>query len=1274
MFELPDDIAEREPVRQTAVGPVWELAGTELGLDAGPMLVRELREPRDLLTTGAVLRLAANHRGRHLGAAAYWARRGEEVWIASPRPHGVPFGTAPRLAFGEALEVWRPLAEALVSAHRAGAMHGSVGPDATWWDEEARRLSVVDFGTWVGDAIPRDSVWWAPELRAPTRERRPTIASDIYGLGRLLLAIVLGRDEAARETPNFSIIPAYAIPGLERALAADPMARPQRIAELLTALAPSPRRARSDERTKPGKDILYGRVHGVEKLEHPRHGKGVKFFVTYPEYDEHGHPIEQRTTGAFFYESRGRDIYEGLVDIWDGAELNLLDAEVIEDSSGTTYLTSRPETLPVLEPHWPVTVTNVLKADGCVSKYFVDLRDPGPPSRPLVLGSMLHGMLDDLARSHEKPPTFEESFDTRFPTMRMGMIAAGLGDDDYERFRDEARRHFDHIAGYAAGRDAARRERVGWSGENVEVTRYSSMYGLEGRIDLVTEEAKVGLHIVELKSGSERDEHVSQLRCYRLLWDGVAERQEMKIHGSLLYSRSGLMRSAPEQDLLRERRILRARNQLVAAHKAIAEGAESFALPFYLQIPENCHEFCRWRKPRCREQTLTLGLGGEVDPNQAAAAGTSPWQGFAPHVVDRALLYWRHFSRLVELENWGESEAIGRILQSGRLRERVASHEAVAKLRLAHIDVASGEVTFEGDVPKIFSGSDAVVAHRGDFHTQHILRGSFVSSDSRTLKIWTQGAPNATALARDGWIVDRLPVRVGHRAAYRAMYGFLHRRDDRLLTILLDPRSKRARELCSPATDEVSVSEQSRAVLNDAQVEAVHWGLTTHGGCLIQGPPGTGKTTVIAHLIRELVADGRRVIVSAQTNTAVDTVLQAVADVGVRSFLRVGHSNRSPALAAHLVALGEDPHEYFSRDVGEATESLDELARRVAYTSVVGCTTHRAVSDDIINFLTASIGEVPFDVAIVDEATQISEPMTLSPLRLAHRFVLVGDHRQLPPIVSNERATTANVEAYNWFEVEDRAAPQVSDTEQLGLFQAEVAPALDPIETPIGLGGLDRSLFERLVEEGLPYVMLEEQYRMHEKVQAFSSRAYYDERLHPHESVARRTLTLDADTLASQPENVRRVLDASHPVVFCHVDGTANYRTNEAEADAVVETARALLECGPGLTRQSIGIVTPFRAQGELIRSKLRARLPERADEIQVDTVERYQGSERDTIIVSLVKTENAGEFLSDHRRVNVTLTRARKKLILFGHRECLLMSPLFRQLIEQDETLQTRW
>ena len=1269
MFQLPQSLDERDWLHETPLGPVWSVDASELAVDLDrTMLVRRLRAPTSFLTVGAVLRLAADNDGAHTIAPSFWSLgEDDSVWIAQRLPPGrllasVEFSP---LGWADALSCWRPLAESIAVGHRNGAIVGSITPWNVWVDFAAGRVVVADCGTWIGDDIPTDDDWWPVELRMPSGQRRPGPSTDVAGLARLLLFMAFG-------TITRTGIPAYAIGGIDRALSGIAGDRPQRVSELVTALSPAPTRGARVDATSEGQDVLYGRAFDVEQIDHPKLGSGIKFHLTYPEYDEWGAPIGHQTTGTFFYEGRGRDVYESVRDVWEGAEVNLLDAARIADSQGTPFFTGQPATLPVLEPHWPVTVTNTLKAEGCVSKYFVDLRDGGESSRALVFGSLLHSMLDDIATAGDALPSFEQSWEAHLPRMRIAMLAANLTDDHIEPMRQEARQHFTNIAGFAKGRDAARSERVGWSGENVEVTRYSSVYGLEGRIDLVTEDARAGLHIVELKSGFERDEHASQVRCYRLLWDPVAERLNLPIHGYLLYSRSGLMRSAPTEDPMRERRILRARNQLVAAQKAIAEGDDRQQLPYYLMIPSNCHAFCKFRKDRCRQQSLLLGIAPDASADAAREAKGHPWEGYDASLVEDAWLYWHHFERLLELENWEEGERLGRILQSGRLRERLAAHEAIAGLSLARIDPANGEVEFRGEVPRVFMPGDSVVAHRDDFHAEHILRGHVVELTPQTLRIATLGAPNAAALSADGWVVDSLPFRSGHRAAIRAMYAFLARRDDRLLRIVLQPRSAQARKDCSVA-GEVAIGGETAALLNSRQIEAVQHGLGTLGGCLIQGPPGTGKTTVIAHIVRELLSDGQRVIVSAQTNTAVDTMLHALLDVGVRDFVRIGHAARSDGLVTHLADLGEDPLQFFSEDVGRATPSLDRLGRRLRFAGVIASTTHKAVTDNVVEYLRRD-QDVPFDVAIVDEATQLSEPMTLAPLRLARRFVLVGDHRQLPPIVANERATTAAVDGYAWFGMDDDALSEDADAAQLGLFGGPAGERPRSQKVPMGLGGLDRSMFERLVDQGLPYVMLEEQYRMNEPIQAFSSAAYYAGRLTPHATVAGALLSLDEGALRATPEHLQAVLAPQNPVVFCHVGGEDVARTNAAEAACVVQTVAALIACGAGQRRDAIGVVTPFRAQGQLIRRLLMEHMGEDAARVDVDTVERYQGSERDTIVVSLVKTDHAGEFLSDHRRVNVTLTRARRKLIIFGHRECLMLSPLFREVIMQEATTRVAW
>jgi DNA replication ATP-dependent helicase Dna2 len=215
-------------------------------------------------------------------------------------------------------------------------------------------------------------------------------------------------------------------------------------------------------------------------------------------------------------------------------------------------------------------------------------------------------------------------------------------------------------------------------------------------------------------------------------------------------------------------------------------------------------------------------------------------------------------------------------------------------------------------------------------------------------------------------------------------------------------------------------------------------------------------------------------------------------------------------------------------------------------------------------------------MAIVDEAGQLTEPLTLGLVLRARRFVLIGDDRQLPPVV----------------------------------------------RTP----GLAHSMFERLKRETGNVTLLETQYRMHPQIMDISNRLFYDGRL-----------------MAGVSESDRRPVDGA-PVVFIPVESSRDGRSNPDEAAVVVDLVRSFAREG-GIHPESIGIVSPFRAQVVLLRQMLAET------GVTVDTVERFQGGERDVMILSLVRSRGTG-FVFDDRRLNVAITRARRKLVLVAHPE----------------------
>ncbi|AWV87915.1 DNA replication ATP-dependent helicase Dna2 [Bradymonas sediminis] len=1308
-FSIPENLAETAPFYIAPTGPVWRVRGAAIRGDSErhghDFLLRRLPLGKSMLRISPLLAEISRVDHPNMWGPSYWKKDGDMVWIASQMPPGKLLGCdhvehpdAWRLSWAQALELWRPIAESTARLHRRGLVHGSIAPWNTWLDASNAELSTLDAGCWIGDDFAAltggpHAEWIAPELRCEVAMRHATPASDIYGLARLLLRLLLTPDQARAMRPSFTGLPAFAIPALNNALHEDPTRRPGRVADLITATVPQPfytgaPAEPADAEAEPAAPVnsveaelergattislLHARVSEIELLEHPKLGAGIKFYMT----------RDEGRIGAFFYQKQTPEVFESVKWVWEGCELNLLDARVITNSAGEPFLTGQENTLPVLEPHMPMSVSDVLKAEGCTSRFLVDQRSRGPSSRPLVFGNLVHGLLDDLVEPN--PPDFDTAYQTRVAELRLDMLAAGLQDSDLKELYEDARQHFANIERFTSKRTAnsSDEDRVGWSGRNVEVTRYSTRYGIEGRVDLVSQDPRDGLQIIELKTGRAWDGHFSQLQFYRFLWEGLAEERDLEITGHLLYSRFSNLKAAPMQDTARERRILRARNELIACLRSFVDPNYSYDVPYFMQNPRACNSAgCKFRRDRCEQQTSVLGLA-----HRQQAYST---QGDAQYAVDtletRAWAWHRHFVRLIEMERWAATVKLGAVLHPARLEERKKNYDAIDNLELVAAYPEFGSIAFRHkpngeDDPRIFRPGDYVLAHRGDFNTSHILRGRVVSVErdaSHTdtqITMSTRGAPIASELLGDGWILDKLPARIGFSQAHHALYAALERSSAERRTILFKPESAQAQKLLSE-TDPRFRPDAKTAQLNPSQQQAVARAVSTAGGALIQGPPGTGKTTVIAHAVRELVARGKKVLLSAFTNTAVDTILLKLLEIGFDDFVRVGGIEKSPDLARKLRDSGRTPSRFFTTEMAEEIVSLDLLADDLLNANVIASTAHRCANSPMMSFLREQRGDLPFDVAIVDEAGQITEPMTLAAINLGARFVLVGDHRQLPPIVENEQAHSNFVAEMR---PKDLPAADARDLETLGC------------------AGLNQSLFERLITR-LPYVMLDEQYRMHAQIMAFSNAAFYGGNLRAHTSVSARQIAFD--TLAATPDRdaTQQLLQPDYALLFVNVDPVAdqlsdtgnrdiplltkrhNSRHNESEAEAIIETVEAMLKAMPAAGEDtanplSIGIVSPFRAQVQLLRNLLTERIPDDAGRIDVDTVERFQGSERDIILVSLVKTGRAGDFLADERRLNVTLTRARQKLVVFGSHACLALNPMYRSLIEQPETYFVNW
>ena len=457
--------------------------------------------------------------------------------------------------------------------------------------------------------------------------------------------------------------------------------------------------------------------------------------------------------------------------------------------------------------------------------------------------------------------------------------------------------------------------------------------------------------------------------------------------------------------------------------------------------------------------------------------------------------------------------------------------------------------------------------------------------------------------------------------------------------------------------------------LNKTQEEAVNKVLRAKDVAIVHGPPGTGKTTTLVEAIYETLRRENQVLVCAQSNMAVDWISEKLVDRGV-PVLRIGNPSRVNdkmlsftyerrfeahpdyellwairkairELRAHRKRGDEKYHQKMERLRDRANELEIRINQQLfGEARVIACT--------LVGSANRLLDGQKFGTIFIDEAAQALEAACWIPIRRCSRVVLAGDHCQLPPTVKSIAALKA---------------------------------------------GLGKTLMERIVENKPEVVtLLQVQYRMNEEIMRFSSDWFYGNRVESAPEVKYRSI-LDLDvpmewkTLPQPLPEWRGADTPSQDVQDVQGNDLPPFREglgeglsyiNKAEAQLTLQTLQDYFE-RIGKTRilnerLDVGVISPYRAQVQYMRSLLKKQeyfKPFRSL-ISINTVDGFQGQERDIILISLVRSNDEGQigFLRDLRRMNVAITRARMKLIILGDVQTMTRHPFYRKLYEYVQAL----
>ena len=934
--------------------------------------------------------------------------------------------------------------------------------------------------------------------------------------------------------------------------------------------------------------------------------------------------------------------------LWPHCRLNLLDVSI---DPHTQILTPG---IIVLEPDYLIDISSLAECfkdyGHHPANYLLARLKPIENAMPLLIGNIANLFLDEWIYS-ESEPDYMECMKKAFRQYPIELAACSelLEPGKARDFADACKNHFNRLKETVnvkfkeSGYDFDKTTAV------LEPSYICEALGLQGRLDYMQQDMS---KFIEMKSGKAdeftqqpnivpRENNMIQMMLYHAVLHYSMKQPHQKVKPYLLYTRYPLLYPArPNWSMLK--RTIDLRNRIVAEE-------------FGIQLRNSIHyteerlkaiDADVLNEKNIRGRFWENYLRPEIDKFKEALVNLSSTEKAYFYMLYNFITKELYTSKSGDVDYdsrrgasalWNstltEKNEAGEILYDLSISKNEANLASKAKITF---DIPSNEEDERG-LPNFRKG-DAIVLYerngkKDNATNKMVFKGNIEEITDTQLTVRLRATQHNTAVIPEKslYAIERDSMDTTFRHMYTGLYHFMTANKERRDLLL----SKRAPQI------DATYSEKIKEAKNDFD-RATLKALAAKDYFLLIGPPGTGKTSwALRQMVESFHANPEaQILLLSYTNRAVDEICKMLTSIQPQiDFIRIGSElSCEPAYRPYLI-------ENVLKSCDKRADVVDRIGKcRV----IVG--TVAAISGKPELFKLKR-----FDVAIVDEATQILEPQLIGILcartpqgaNAIGKFILIGDHKQLPAVV---------------------------------LQSAEKSEIYEPELQEIGLLNLKDSLFERLyntlrkenesesIQENPFCDMLSRQGRMHPEVARLANEAFYHNRLHtvglPHqtetESTYERTIFIP-----SKPEPMGGQIKINHD-----------------EACIVAKLAKEVFEreskAGIFDITKTLGIITPYRSQIALIRKEIaRLDIPE-LQEIAIDTVERYQGSERDVIIYSFsVNTTHQLKYLPNitedegviiDRKLNVALTRARKQLFITGVKEILEMNPIYQNLIKQIE------